>query len=229
MGTGAGERSPVGRLRSSGDLDAMRLLVDLYHAQNLSADGGISREVLRRHYKRKQYGERGNHLVWGFTDDGGSAYPQPSTEYFWEQQKAKKLEKTTIWCAMETLQGTGLITTVPHLMENSKPDCEPMHPFGWNGYGEPIEREIGDAADAAGRYIIGEQRTHTAESDGVDMLAPVWRTQADVQMVGVYRLRYRPQTRLTADWYQRVNEQAKEWISDYQKLNPWASKTERVS
>src|SRR5215469_4730690 len=46
-GTDAGEQSPVRLLRGLNDMMALRLLVDLYQAQNLSADGGISREVVR--------------------------------------------------------------------------------------------------------------------------------------------------------------------------------------
>jgi hypothetical protein len=66
-GTVQGETSPVKRLRSRGDIWALRLLIDLYQAHNLSADGGISREVLRHEYERKKYGQRGRHVVWGFT------------------------------------------------------------------------------------------------------------------------------------------------------------------
>lgn len=53
-GTANGEASPVKRLRQSRNLDALRLLVDLYHAQYLADDGGISRKVMERTYHRKR-------------------------------------------------------------------------------------------------------------------------------------------------------------------------------
>jgi hypothetical protein len=84
MGTVQGEASPVKRLRSSGDLWALRLLIDLYHSQNLSADGGISRLVLRRDYVRKRYGQRGRHVIWGFMPSKDQAGCQPSTQAFWD-------------------------------------------------------------------------------------------------------------------------------------------------
>lgn len=52
------------RLRSLGDLNALRLLIDLCQAQNLSADGGISRAALRHEYERKKCGERCKHIIW---------------------------------------------------------------------------------------------------------------------------------------------------------------------
>jgi len=66
QGTKEGETSPIRRLRSRGDVWALRLLIDLYQAQNLSADGGISRDVLSNDYERKHLGKRGRHNIWGF-------------------------------------------------------------------------------------------------------------------------------------------------------------------
>jgi hypothetical protein len=191
----------------------LRLLVDLYQAQNLSADGGISRTVLRHEYERKKYGERGHHVVWGFKSKQSWAAHHSSTKIFWDRKSADKLPENPIWSALGTLQSMGLLMVVPHLVENSSHDCEPIHGFGWDGAGEDIEKELGEAADVAGRYIIGEQRLYTAETvDAVNMLVPVWETQADVQMVGVYRLTYRPQTQLTADWQRRMQLKAAEWM-----------------
>ena len=53
-GTRSGEPSPSQRLRSSGDVWALRLFVDLYHAQNLRDDGGINPQVIWENYKRKK-------------------------------------------------------------------------------------------------------------------------------------------------------------------------------
>jgi hypothetical protein len=220
--TGAqSEASPVKRVRSRGDIWALRLLIDLYHAQNLSADGGINREVLRFEYERKKYGQRGHHVVWGFTARKGFAYPHSSTKPFWDRKAAERLERVPIWEAVETLTSMGLLVVVPHLVENAGATCEPIHGYGWGGAGELLEQNLGDAADEAARYMLGEERLYTAETiDGVEMMAPVWETQANVQMVGVFRLTYRPHTRLTSDWYRRMNEKAEEWLETYKRLGP---------
>jgi hypothetical protein len=220
-GTAKAEASPVKRLRSRGDIWALRLLIDLYQAQNLSADGGISRKVLKHEYERKKYGERGHHVVWGFKSKQSWASHHSSTKIFWDRKAAEKPNENPIWDSLKALQSMGLLTVVPHLVENASDDCEPIHGFGWNGTGEEIERELGEAADVAGRYIIGEQRLYTAETvDAVDMLVPVWETQVDVQMVGVYRLTYRPHTQLTADWQRRMHLKASEWMEIYKKIGP---------
>jgi hypothetical protein len=230
-GTKNGEPSPVTRLRSRGDLWALRLLVDLYHSHNLSADGGISRLILRDHYKRQRYGERGRHIVWGFSKQLGDATPgHQSVDAFWEYATIATGKydgsKNKIGETIRALEVMGLIVVIPHLVENSSPISEPMHGFGLYRVGEPIEQELATAADQAGRYIIGDQRLHTAKAvDGVDALVPVWDTQPDVQMVGIYRLTYRPQTKLTADWYRRISVSAGEWLEIYRRLGPPAKQT----
>jgi hypothetical protein len=218
-GTSSGEASPVKKLRSRRDLWALRLLVDLYQTQNLSADGGISRSVLRYEYVKKKYGERGRHILWGFSAKQPWASLHSSTKCFWDRKAMEKLSENPIFPALQTLRDMGLLEVVPHLVENASNDCEPIHGFGRAGVGEDIERVLGEAADAAGRHMIGEERLYTAENE-VDMLAPVWETLPDVQMVGVFRLTYRPQTRLTADWYRRMNEGATEWLETYRRLGP---------
>ena len=65
-GTDHGEESPVRRLRSAGDIWTLRLVVDLYHSQNLRDDGGISPQFIRQNYERKLVGERGIFNVWAF-------------------------------------------------------------------------------------------------------------------------------------------------------------------
>jgi hypothetical protein len=135
-------------------------------------------------------------------------------------------DKNKLWETIGTLEQMGLIAAIPHLVENSSPISEPMHGFALHGGGEPIEQEIAAAADRAGRYIIGEQRLYTAKMvDGVNALVPVWDTQADVQMVGIYRLTYRPQTKLTSDWYRRIAENAEDWLEIYRRLGPPAKQT----
>ena len=87
---------------------------------------------------------------------------------------------------------------MPHLFENDTPQAEVVHPYGIGSKGEePIEREIGEAADAAGREMAAFRVEH-GERQGFEYLCPVARTLPDVKLVGVARLRYRPQTRRRA-------------------------------
>jgi hypothetical protein len=219
-GTVCGERSPVGRLRSRDDMSALRLLVNLYSVQNLSMDGGISRKILCQEYERERCGERGRHVVWGFRPKDESVFHHTTTEFFFLWPDAEELAEHPIWAAEQTLREERLLQVVPHLVENPDPDSQPIHGFSLDGTGESLEQELGMAADAAGRHIIGQPRVYAAEQKGVQIFAPVYDTQPDVQMVGIYRLKYRPQTALTADWYRRMQLQAEEWMPIYKRIGP---------
>ena len=62
----AGEHSPVERVRQTQDVMTLRLLVDLYHEQNLREDGGISRRITWQRFERVKVGEQAQYVVWGF-------------------------------------------------------------------------------------------------------------------------------------------------------------------
>lgn len=226
-GTDRGEQSPIKRLRSRGDMWALRLLIDLYHAQNLSADGGISRTVLRHPYGKQKCGEYGRHIVWEFSrGEYRSASRAPSTEAFWEFAEHNKTAngESAIWRAIESLEELGLLVEIPHLVENSSRTCEPIHGLSWDGKGEPEEQELADAAVAAGRYLLTKD-VMCGHVYRVGMtLVPVWDTLPDVQVIGVFRLRYRPQTSLTADWYRRHMENAAAHLKIYREIGPPAVK-----
>jgi hypothetical protein len=62
----AGETPPLELVRQTQDPMTLRLLIDLYHAQDLREDGGISRGMLRQLYERHEVGHQGQLTVWGF-------------------------------------------------------------------------------------------------------------------------------------------------------------------
>ena len=44
----------------------LRLLVDLYHVQNLREDGGINRALIWQGYERIKVGDHAQFVIWGF-------------------------------------------------------------------------------------------------------------------------------------------------------------------
>jgi hypothetical protein len=48
-------------------------------------------------------------------------------------------------------------------------------------------------------------------------LVSVLRHQHKAQLVGIARLRYRPRTRETAQWYRRLQKQGEAWIAKHRK------------
>ena len=61
-----GAAIPVELIRQSANRAALRLFIDLYHAQSLSDFGGVHWREVRRTYDRHRIGERGAFVVWGF-------------------------------------------------------------------------------------------------------------------------------------------------------------------
>ncbi|WP_433963614.1 hypothetical protein [Tunturiibacter gelidiferens] len=76
----ATELSPVARLKATGDVWSLRLLVDLYHAHNLAADGGVNKSMIRQNYERFKAGSMESHVIWAFKPSGYTR----STEGFFD-------------------------------------------------------------------------------------------------------------------------------------------------
>lgn|GEM_PF-2501500 len=228
VGTDRGEESPVRRLRGSGNLWTLRLLVDLYHVQNLRADGGISPHVLRYKYERRQVGERGVFTAWAFMPERKSlSWTGPFEPHYYRQ--AEK-DNHPVWENVEQLERQGLLTFVPHLWESEQQDAEPIHAYGIEDIGgEPLEVEIGKAAHEAALTVGLGPKIDTAAAAGYRYLAPVKNTLPNVQMIGVARLRYRPHTKRTEHWWQELNESAETWLAAYRQLHVPAEQPRKVS
>jgi hypothetical protein len=217
-GTDRGEESPVRRLRSAGDIWTLRLLVDLYHAQNLRDDGGISPWVLREKYERKQVGEQGIFKVWAFKQRDRSLYWKGLIAH----QSRLKVEgkDSPVWEDIEQLCGCGLLTFVPHLWESASEQAEVIHAYGIEGIGgEQVEIEMGEAANQAGQRMALEASVTRARFDGYSWTAPIKKTLPDAQMIGVGRLRYRPHTKRTSEWFAELKENAPRWTQFYQGMS----------
>jgi hypothetical protein len=178
--------------------------------------------VLRHEFGKRKCGEQGRHIIWGFSPEqtrvAGCA---PSTEAFWESAKFNRTpdDQIDIWRAVESLEDLGLLFEVPHLVENSSLTCEPIHGLSWDGKGEPAEQELAIASVAAGHFLLSKALPQAIRPRTMTLI-PVWDTLPDVQLMGVFRLRYRPQTSLTADWYRRQMENAAGYLKTYREIGP---------
>ncbi|OBZ96739.1 hypothetical protein ADU59_03085 [Pararhizobium polonicum] len=188
---GAGnETPPVKLLRQTQDLNALRLFVDLYYHHDLAGSGGVEWRKgigIRQLYERKPIGEHGIYKIWGF---------QPSTTQtfrdvpYWFEG---------FWAAWDILRDAGLVEFVAHLVESDGADAEIVHPLPW-GNGEKEEIAITIAALEAGRAMA------PFFSDDRTLLVPVSRLRPNVQLIGVARMKYRPQTARTAEWLSNAPE-----------------------
>ena len=114
----------------------LRLFIDLYHAQNLRDDGGISREITGQRYERVKVGQQGPYVVWGFRSTStyvswdGPAVCHRRERLSDEEAKAGKNAGVDFFRRMDQLTELGLIEWIPHLVEGDEPEAEIIHAIG---------------------------------------------------------------------------------------------------
>jgi hypothetical protein len=214
-GTCKGERSPIHKLRAAGDPWAIRLFVDLYHAQNLRDDGGINRKVLWRKYERIELGERGPYRIMGFKPDG--RWLNWDGPFRMHQSRPKpKPDSQPTWDSLGILELTGVLSFIPHLVENDTDAAELIHAVGIGLHSEhPIETQIGNEARRAGAALC--QPWQLTKAEGL-ILCPVSSDYPKAQMVGIARLHYRPHTKRTSAWSSNLNYDGPAYVEQYRRI-----------
>jgi hypothetical protein len=220
----AGEIPPLELVRQTQDPMTLRLLIDMYHAQNLREDGGVSRRVMWRKYERVMVGERAQLIVWGFNRSNDWARwdelltaPHRREELTEEEKATGKNKGVDFFRRTAQLSDLGLIEWVAHLVESDDESGEIIHPLNTGG-SNSIEDRLGRGAHEAGRALIADGQYDWALNQGVEFLVPVPRHIANVQVVGIARLRYRPHTRMTAGWWADLNANAEKHLARYVQL-----------
>jgi hypothetical protein len=223
-GTAEGETAPVKRIRQTGDVWALRLLVDLYSDHNLRDDGGIRPLHLCHNFQRKAVGQFGLYTIWAFKPENYSFRFMGSLKAHHGRQKATPQSDHPFWKIHHLLLQTGLLSYVPHVWDNDPTTgemapSEILHPYGMAGYGgEAIEMEIGRAAHEAGLRMAYAEKVAAAEYEGFSYLCPIRSSIANACMVGVARLRYRPHTSRTGAWMKRLLELSPAILSEFEAL-----------
>src|ERR1035437_5233336 len=192
MGTPSGEQSPVLRLRAAGWLWTLRLFVDLYSAQNLRDDGGISPRIIQQKFDRQKIGQQGVYILWGFKSTESTHWWTGPFAAHRSRTKTETEDESPAWQRLGLLRSMGLLSFVPHIFENDTDAAEAVHPFGIGEIAEdPLERKIGNSADSAARAMALPSKLEEAEDAGFGYFCPVPKTMPTAQMVGVARLTYR--------------------------------------
>ena len=212
----ANEVPPITKVRQTQDVMMLRLLVELYSAQNLREDGGVRADVYRQNYDRRQAGQQAAYTVWDFTNKhkevSWTEITRPHRREFLtdEEQEDGKNSGVDFFARADRLIALGLIDWVPYLFEGK--EGEPIHALAVNGL--PIEQELYLAAtDAASRMLTFGQTGHVQ-----GIIVPVPAHIDNVQLVGLMRLHYRPHTRLTAAWWGEHHAVCQEFIDRYEML-----------
>lgn len=187
----ANENPPVKMLRQAQDVAALKLFIELYYYHDLPGSGGVEWRLgkgIRKLFDRSEVAQYGNYKVWGFRQ--GQEQTFKSAPFWFEGE---------FWKRWMFLMEMGLVDFVCHLVESDTAEAEIIHPLPW-GNGEKGELAISIAALEAGR------RMAPYITDRRMMLVPVSKLRPHVQLIGVARLKYRPQTDRTAQWLTNAPE-----------------------
>lgn len=196
----AGEDAPVELIRQADSLPMLRLLVDLYHAQSLGEYGGIHWGQIRQKYTRYKAAERGPFVVWGFKKDTMLTYLAAPFVRPHVSGTSGEQDASIFWQAHSALADLGLLEVVGHLVTSDNDSGTVLHALP-SGTGEEGERRItASAMKAAGAMLTPEQLETMMQREAY-ILVPVRRHIANVQLVGLVRLRYRAKTRATSSWF----------------------------
>lgn len=223
------EIPPVERIRQSQNIVPLKLFINLYHAHQLLTFGGVNWRPglagIRQQYERHRLGEYGPYVVWGFEPQSVQADTQLAEPFFTGEIKKQDFggKEYTVdtgwrvfWDAFGFLRSNGLIQVVPHLVEAYTDEGEIIFSQGYAG--EDGEREVAFATSSAAEAMLAEWQLKRLESEDYEALIPVLKHLSNVQLVGVVRLRYRPQTEATALWLRRANAQWVEWAKRYSEI-----------
>jgi hypothetical protein len=220
------ETPPIERIRQTQNALMVRLLIDLYHAQNLADDGGINwrpRAGIRRSYERLRVAESREHVVWGFkrgtlgTWNGSPLFDRFLPKAVNEGDDPNAL----VWAAWHGLEKLGLVEFVAHLVESDTAEGELICPLAHSN-GEEIERTLMQRAFTASQALATEGQMAWAMEKGATIFSPALAHMTEVQCVGIARLRYRPKTRATAAWAARHSD----WKALVERFDEVASQAE---
>jgi hypothetical protein len=196
----AGVLSPVEQLRRAQKIAPLRLFVLLYGAQTFAREGGVEWRAggIRQPFDRFRLGEMGERFVWAFRPRDPEI--DPAADFVLASDESDIFQDLRdAYDGLAMLQQVGLVEIVPHLVEADHEDAEMIHPVPVET-GDADERVLTDLALDLAVALIGPERIEQARGDGYTLFVPVLRHLSEVQVVGVARLKHRPQTKLTQAW-----------------------------
>jgi len=203
----------------------LRLLIDLYHAQDLAEHGGLHWRHIRRQYERKRLAQHGPFVVWQFwtAESSHACWPRgsdcPLSPHICGERESEEraLSSEAFWNRWNLLVGLGLVEEVPHLIEADTDDALPIHAYASAGCGEQIERDLRQAAKRAALAMLPSGLALECRGRSV-MVAPVPFSAGNVQMVGIARLRYRPRNARTGAWWARLQTEGPRLVERYARI-----------
>jgi len=212
------EIPPVERLRRIGSVEALRMLVRAYGHHDLADNGGLDWRLVRTTFQMTEVTTRGRYRILGFSSgEKTGKWEDPLRAPFAQTPEGN----SKYWEAHTVLIEEGLLEEVPHLVEGDTDESEIIMPLPLAGsrVGTEVERGIAAAIDEALEVLFSDDaaRGFYFELQNFEHVAIVPDSFPQAALVGVFRLRYRPHNRVTAQWFAQ-QARAQEIADGYQEL-----------
>lgn len=190
-----GTPSPIARLRQTQSVEYMQAFIELYGVQDLAGDGGLPRNLIWESAVGQHVCDSGQFKVIGFSI-GNSAFCNTNGPLARFRQSERPPDGWESWKFLSSLKRLGLLEVVYYLAESDSSDAELIHPLT----GDEHAVAVADAATGA-IAALPEWVARRSETSAFDYVLPVIRDIPTPAVVGVYRLAFRPHTKLTGAWW----------------------------
>jgi hypothetical protein len=120
--------------------------------------------------------------------------------------------------ALQVLTDLHLVDVIPHLVDSNSEHGEEMWPIPVKDAGERCEKLVGLTAMKLASLMLTPGQVEWADAQGNEIASPVKKHMADVQAVGIYRLRHRPHTEATRTWFSDLNDQCNAVVERFNEL-----------
>lgn len=191
------ETAPIERLRKLGSIESIRMIIQIYHLQDLPASGGLDWSFVHGYYERELITERGRFRIYGWNHKGWRAPKESSLRAQFGQ--LTNLTNQQFFDTITALVDLGLVEWVRMLIERQDPDAEIVFPCADIGSGTEIERELYLTAHETAEAMIGDNG-QKYQLDSFDVVAPIPDDLPDVAAINVLRTRYRAHTARQFAW-----------------------------
>lgn len=202
-----GETPPLILLRQTGDVNNLLIFIWLYSQQNIADFGGVSPAILFQEYVHEKIGDYAGVVLWHFTQ----TQVKSDFLYYTVNGWPKGLDGKSAAHAMTLLVELGLLTASSYLYESDKRDAEMITACDLNSEYPQVQKICAaikeTSFDIASRRFL-DAVNFVAETGDDQILVAVPKHYKKVCMKGIFRLRYRPKTSLTAAGMARDIERA---------------------
>lgn len=199
----ADEIPPVRKLRETGDIELLEKFVQLYGIQDLDSDGGIPRDVAWAKFEREKICPIGQFVLYGFSKETWRAANKGPFDGY--DSKLDEDGNPGPWTVLNPLFRMGLLEKVYYMAESGESDSELIYPVGTNGTDDAIQELMTWLEESEGKGFAFEAQQHSKQGIALNHIK-------DAEMVGLFRLRYRPKTGKTSRWWAIEKEQAEAMV-----------------